>query len=58
MPMITNRLVKALQFVTGASTVECKLTLEQCNGDFDKARAIITQRQARGAPPLTNMDQR
>lgn len=40
---ITTDLVKGLRERTGAGVLDCKLALEQCKGDFDKAVAMLRE---------------
>lgn len=38
---ITAPMVKQLREETGCSMMQCKLVLEYCNGDMDKARETL-----------------
>ncbi|MBF0533219.1 MAG: translation elongation factor Ts [Candidatus Omnitrophica bacterium] len=44
MAVITAATIKELRELTSAGMMECKRALEECGGDFDKAKDILRQR--------------
>ena len=41
---ITSEMVKRLRQATGAGVLDCRNTLEDCSGDFDRAVELLREK--------------